>query len=92
MANWYVKERLGWAECRLWKVESLEKFLIVLWLALAYLECRKSRDYSGRSLADVIRPHRNAHARRLLEEACHLVRQVGSIPDVLARFTLTPAA
>ena len=44
------------------------------------------------SLADVIRLHRNAHARRLLEEACHLVLRVGNIPEVLARFTLTPAA
>ena len=92
VANWYVKERLGWADCRLWKVESTEKFMMVLWLALAYLEVRKARVYSHRSLADVIRLHRNAHARRLLEEACHLVLQVGNIPAVLARFTLTPAA
>jgi hypothetical protein len=92
VANWYVKERLGWADCRLWKVESTEKFMMVLWLALAYLEFRKAKEYSRKSLADVIRLHRNAHARRLLEEACHLVLQVGSIPDVLARFTLTPAA
>ena len=26
VANWYIKERLGWADCRLWKVESSEKF------------------------------------------------------------------
>jgi hypothetical protein len=45
-----------------------------------------------RSLADVISIHRDAHARRLLEEACQMVLQVGSIPDVLARFTLALAA
>ena len=65
---------------------------MVLWLALAYLEYRKAREYSRRSLADIIRLHRNAHARRLLEEACHLVLQVGNIADVMARFTFTPAA
>ena len=79
VANWYIKERLGWADCRLWKVESTEKFMMVLWLALAYLEFRKAQEYSRKSLADVIRLHRNAHARRLLEEACHLVLQLGSI-------------
>jgi hypothetical protein len=92
VANWYLKERLGWADCRLWKVESTEKFLMVLWLALAYLEYRKAREYCRKSLADVIRLHRNAHARRLLEEACHLVLQVGNIADVMARFTFAPAA
>ncbi len=63
VANWYVKERLGWADCRLWKVESTEKFMMVLWRALAYLEYRKAKEYSRKSLADVIRLHRNAHAR-----------------------------
>jgi hypothetical protein len=92
VANWYLKERLGWADCRLWKVESTEKFLMVLWLALAYLEYRKAREYARQSLADVIRLHRNAHARRLLEEACHLVLQVGNIADVMPRFTFAPAA
>jgi hypothetical protein len=92
VANWYVKERLGWADCRLWKVESSEKFLMVLWLALAYLEWRKAREFPRKTLADVIRVHRDAHARRLIEEACQMVLQVGSIADVLARFTLAPAA
>jgi hypothetical protein len=90
VANWYIKERLGWADCRLWKVESAEKFLMVLWLALAYLEYRRARDHPRKSLADVIRLHRNEHARRLLEEACRMVLQVGNLADVLARFTLTP--
>ncbi len=43
---------------------------MVLWLALAYLKYRKAKEYSSKSLADIIRPHRDAHARRLLEEAC----------------------
>lgn len=88
VANWYINERLGWADCRLWKVESAEKFLIVLWLALAFLEWRKAREFPRSSLADVIRLHRAAHARRLLEEACQMVLEVGSVADVLARFTL----
>jgi hypothetical protein len=46
---------------------------MVLWLALAYLEYRKAREYSRKSLADVIRLHRDEHARSLLEEACRMV-------------------
>jgi hypothetical protein len=30
VANWYIAERLGWANCRLWRVEAAEKFLMVL--------------------------------------------------------------
>ena len=38
VSNWYIAERLGWADCRLWQVESAEKFLMTLWLALTFLE------------------------------------------------------
>jgi hypothetical protein len=39
-ANGYIAERLGWADCWLWQVESVEKYLMLLWLALAFLEYR----------------------------------------------------
>lgn len=91
VANWYITERLGWADCRLWRMESVEKFLMVLWLALAYLEYRQATESEHRNPADVIRVHRQEHAVRLLREACAMVLQLGSVPVVLARFTLAPA-
>jgi hypothetical protein len=85
VANWYITEKLGWADCRLWRFESTDKFLMVLWLALAYLEMRCAQ---SQNLADVIRQHRNDHARRLLEAACRLAQQVSDLPQVLKQFTI----
>ena len=91
VANWYIAERLGWADCRLWRVEATEKFLMVLWLAMAYLEYRLVTEAAHTNLADVIRSHRQDHAVRLLQQACTMVLQMGEASQVLARYTLTPA-
>lgn len=88
VANWYITEKLGWADCRLWRFESTGKFLMVLWLALAYLEMRCAQSEHYQNLADVIRQHRNDHAQRLLEAACRLAMQVSDLPQVLEQFTI----
>jgi hypothetical protein len=88
VTNWYIAERLGWADCRLWRFESTDKFLMVLWLALAYLEVRCARSKSLENLADVIRLHRQEHAQQLLEAACRLAMQVSDLSQVLERFTV----
>lgn len=91
VANWYIKERLGWADCRLWKVESSEKFLVVLWLALAFLEFLQVTQYATETVATVIRIHRQQHAERLLKQACQMVLQTRDLTEVQARFTFAPA-
>ena len=91
VVNWYFVERLGWADCRLWQVESAEKFLMVLWLALAFLEFLQVTQHLSKSLADIIRFHRQAHAERLLTQACQLAIQTRRLDKVLARFTFAPA-
>ena len=91
VVNWYFVERLGWADCRLWQVESAEKFLMVLWLALAFLEFLQVTQHLSKSLADIIRFHRQAHAERLLTQACLLAIQTRRLDKVLARFTFAPA-
>ena len=88
VGNWYVAQRLGWADCRLWRVESTEKFLMVLWLALAYLELRCAQSDQFENVAAVIRQHQQAHAQRVLEEACRLAMQVSDLSQVLERFTV----
>lgn len=88
VANWYIAERLGWADSRLWRFESTYKYLMVLWLALAFLECQKARGQPHDNLADVIRAHRRRHARKLVEAACALALTLGNIAPVLARFTV----
>lgn len=91
VANWYIAERWGWADCRLWRVESAEKFLMVLWLALAYLEYRQATEPEHDNPASVIHTHRQEHAVRLLKEACTMVLQWGNVSAVVARYTLAPA-
>lgn len=91
VANWYIAERLGWADCRLWRAESAEKFLMVLWLALAFLEFLQVTKHLSKSLAHIIRLHRQAHAEHLLEEACQLVIRTGRVSEALARYTHAPA-
>jgi hypothetical protein len=91
VANWYIAERLGWADCRLWHIESVEKFLVVLRLALAYLEYRKAEEYANSNLAQIIRIHCQEHARALLEKACRLLLRNGNLDLVFARFSLAPA-
>ncbi len=91
VANWYIAERLGWADCRLWQVESAEKFLMVLWLALVFLEFLQATQHLTTSLADIIRIHRQAHAERLLRQACQMVIRTGRVDRVLARYTFALA-
>lgn len=90
VTNWYVSERLGWADNRLWRLESTDKFMMVLCLALAFLEYQQAQDQQLKNLADVIRSHRQTHARKLLEEACTLALKLGDMVPVLARFTVPP--
>jgi hypothetical protein len=88
VGNWYIVQRLGWADCRLWRLEATDKFLMVLWLALAYLELRCAQSDQFENLAAVIRHHQQAHAQRLLEQACRLAMQTSDLSQVLERFTV----
>ena len=75
----------------MWHVESVAKFLMVLWVALVYLEYRQATESEHSNPADAIRSHRQEHAVRLLSAACSMVLQLGNVPAVLARYTLAPA-
>jgi hypothetical protein len=44
-----------------------------------------------KTVADVIRIHRQQHAERLLNQACQMVLQTRDLSEVLARFTFAPA-
>ena len=54
VANWYIAERLGWVDCRLWSVDSVKKYLLVLYLVLAFLEYLQASEYPGLNLAEII--------------------------------------
>ncbi len=64
---------------------------MVLWLALAFLEFLQATQYATRTVADVIRIHRQQHAERLLNQACQMILQTRDLAEVQARFTFAPA-
>lgn len=88
VANWYIAERLRWADCRLWRFESSDKFFMVLWLALAYLELRHAQTQDFENLAAVIQQHRNDHAWHLLKKVCQIAMQSTDLSEVLEQFII----
>jgi hypothetical protein len=85
VTNWYIAEKLGWADCRLWHVESVEKYLVVLWLALAYLEVRKANTYAGvtwlKSSAYIARSMPGPCSKKRVTSRCEPVTWSESLPD-----------
>ena len=88
VANLYLKTRLGLGDFRVRSFESIEKFFVLTWLALAFLEWRLavSQQPQTKNLADVIRLQRHEHARRTLRAACEMAIQTGDVDSVLQRF------
>jgi hypothetical protein len=70
--NWYLKQRLGLGDFRLQLYEGIDKFCSVVHLTWAYLQWRLAHasDRQLQTPADVIRQHRDEHARDWLEGAC----------------------
>jgi hypothetical protein len=84
----YMKRWLGLGDFRMRSFESIEKFFVLTWLALAFLEWRlaTTQQPQTRNLADVIRLQRHEHARRTLRAACEMAIQTGDVDSVLERF------
>jgi hypothetical protein len=88
VANLYLKTRLGLGDFRVRSFEAIEKFLVLAWLALAFLEWRLATapQPQAKTLADVIRLQRHEHACQTLRAACEMALQTGDVDAVLARF------
>ena len=89
----YVKQPLGWADLRVQSYEATAQWLAVVLLALAFFHWRLNHAPSKarwRSLADVVRQHRYAHARTLLETACQEAVKLTDDLPVLQRFLCQP--
>jgi hypothetical protein len=92
VANFYLKVRLGLSDFRLRSFEAIEKYLVVSWLALGFLEWRRAGSATHRScsLADIIRLQRHEHARQTLRAACEMAIQTGDVEAVLTCFAPVP--
>jgi len=86
--NWYLKQRLGLGDFRLQPFEAIDKFCALVHLTWAYVQWRLAHTTNRhvQNPADVIRQHRDEHARDWLIGACQEALATGDIGVVLQRF------
>ncbi|MFZ0548773.1 MAG: hypothetical protein WAM60_25205 [Candidatus Promineifilaceae bacterium] len=78
MDNFYVKQLLGLGDFRVQSVEAVEKWFAIVFLAYTYLQWRFNHAAPScqlKSVADIIRLHRQEHARQLLQASCEVAIQ-----------------
>ena len=69
--------------------EAIEKWFAIVFLAYTFLQWRLNHtqpDERFKVVADVIRAHRQQHARHVLEAACQLAVACEDVTQVLQRF------
>jgi hypothetical protein len=87
--NFYVKQLLGLGDFRVQSYEAVEKWFALVFLAYTFLQWRlnhASPEENFKTIADVIRSHRQQHARHVLEAACKDVLHWQDITPVFERF------
>ena len=88
VVNFYTKTRLGLADFRVRSYEAVERYVVAVHLAWAYVEERLARERSAqiRCPGDVIRRHRDDHAAAWLRAAVEQGIRTGDVESVLNRF------
>jgi hypothetical protein len=83
-----LKQRLGASDWRVQSFEATRKWLVVVHLALIFLQwrCHHAATPQERTIGAVIRRQRLAHAREVLTAACEQVLRTGELAPVLGRF------
>ena len=91
--NYYVKQLLGLGDFRVQSYEAVEKWFAIVFLAYTYLQWRLHHappETKFRVVADVIRYHRQEHARLVLQAACEMAAACTDVTQVLQRFIRGP--
>jgi Transposase DDE domain len=88
VVNFYTKTQLGLADFRVRSLEAVERYVVAVHLAWAYVEERFGRERSAqiRCYGDVVRRHRDDHATAWLRAAVEQSIRTGDIEAVLNRF------
>ncbi|MDM8529419.1 hypothetical protein QUF58_14590 [Anaerolineales bacterium HSG24] len=83
-----MKTRLGMADFRVQSFEAVDKYILVVQLAWAYVEQRLAQERSAQinSYGDIIRLHRDQHAIDWLSGAIDMAIETGNADLVLQRF------
>lgn len=80
---------MGLGDFRVQSYEAIEKWFAIVFLAYTFLQWRLNHtqpDERFKVVADVIRAHRQQHARHVLEAACKLAVACEDVTQVLQRF------
>jgi hypothetical protein len=88
VVNFYLKVELGLSDFRLWRLEAVDRYVVAVHLAWAYVERRfvKERDAQLKCCGDLIRRHREEHAEALFKAAVEMARDGATLDQVLQRF------
>lgn len=88
VVNFYLKVELGMSDFRLWRYEAVDKYVVAVHLAWAYIERRfvAERGTQIKCCGDLIRRHREEHAESLLTAAVEMTLQGATREQVLQRF------
>lgn len=86
--NFYLKLQVGLGDFRLHAYEAVEKWIVVVQLAWAYVQWRFAQERSAQicCYADIIRRHREEHLRDWLLGALTMVKETGSVEATCQRF------
>jgi hypothetical protein len=88
VVNLYYKPKLGLSDFRVWRYEAVDRYVVAVHLAWAYVERRfvEERGAEIKCPGDLIRRHRGEHIKALLKAAVSMAYD-GATPDqVLQRF------
>src|SRR5437762_10390802 len=88
VVNFYIKTRLGLADFRVRSLEAVERYVVAVHLAWAYVEERFAHERSAqiRCYGDILRRHRDDHAAAWLRAAVEEGIRTGDIEAVRNRF------
>lgn len=86
--NFFLKVQLGLEDFRVQSYSAVDKYIVVVHLAWAYVEHRFAQECSThvKTYGDIIRRHRDEHAVDWLTGAIEIAAQTGDTELVLHRF------
>lgn len=88
VVNFYTKTQLGLADFRVRSYEAVDRYMVVVHLAWAYVEQRFDRERSSQiqTYGDIIRRHREEHAIDWLTGAVEMAIETEDVDLVLQHF------
>jgi hypothetical protein len=88
VVNFYTKTQLGLTDFRVQSYEAVDKYMVVVHLAWAYVEYRFAQERSAQvcTYGDIIRRHRDEHAIVWLRGAIEKAIETGDTQAVIEHF------